>query len=94
MRKVFLHLFRDLLRLYLSQMKDMGQAGGGFTEYEWFGENLSIMPVLNRYILITLSFWFMMCWEKAQISKHPVMIAKGGESCSQFRWFTIAKIEL
>ena len=23
-------------------MKDMGQAGGGFTEYEWFGENLSI----------------------------------------------------
>ena len=20
----------------------MGQAGGGFTEYEWFGENLSI----------------------------------------------------
>ena len=23
-------------------MKDMGQAVGGFTEYEWFGENLSI----------------------------------------------------
>ena len=50
-------------------MKDMGQAVGGFTEYEWFGENLSIMSVLNQYILITLSFKFMMCWEKAQISK-------------------------
>ena len=36
------HVFRDLLRLYLSQIKYMGQAGGGFTEYEWFGENLSI----------------------------------------------------
>ena len=23
-------------------MKDMEQAGGGFTEYEWFGKNLSI----------------------------------------------------
>ena len=56
MRKVFFHLFHDLLRLYLSQMKDMGQAGGGFTEYEWFGENLSFMPVLNQYILIILSF--------------------------------------
>ena len=56
MRKVFFHLFHDLVRLYLSQMKDMGQAGGGSTEYEWFGENLSIMPILNQYILITLSF--------------------------------------
>ena len=36
----------------------------------------------------------MMCWEKAQISKHPVVIVKGGESSSQFRWFTIAEIEL
>ena len=33
-----------------------GQAGGGFTEHEWFGKNLSIMPVLNQYILIALSF--------------------------------------
>ena len=72
----------------------MGLAGGGFTEYEWFGENLSIKSVLNQYILITLSFYFMMYWEKAQISKHPVMIVKGGESSSQFRWFAIAKIEL
>ena len=34
--------FRDLLGLYLSQIKYMVQASGGFTEYEWFGENLSI----------------------------------------------------
>ena len=32
-------------------MKGMWQAVGGFTEYEWFGENLSIMSVLNQYIL-------------------------------------------
>ena len=31
-----------MLGLYPSQIKDMGQAGGGFTDYEWFGENISI----------------------------------------------------
>ena len=34
------------------------------------------MLVLNWYILITLSFYFMMYWGKAQISKHPVVIVR------------------
>ena len=33
-------------------MKDMGQAVGGFTEYEWFGENFRSKSVYLDYFVI------------------------------------------
>ena len=54
----------------------MGQAGGGFTEYEWFGENLSIYRYA-RYKSVCLDYFVILVYDVLRESSNfetPVVI--------------------